>query len=865
MSDLPSRLNAALEGRYRIERELGAGGMATVYLADDLRHDRRVALKVLKSELAAIMGAQRFLAEIRTTANLQHPHILPLFDSGEADGFLWYAMPYVAGDTLRDRLDREGQLPVEEGVRIATAVGTALDYAHRHGVVHRDIKPANILLQDGQPVVADFGIALAVQQAGGGRLTETGLSLGTPYYMSPEQATGDRTPDARSDVYALACVLFEMLAGEPPFTGGSAQAVLGRILTSETPRVTEHRKSVPPNVEAVLLRGLEKLPADRFESAAAFGAALSDPGFRHSASAFHGGRRSRIVNGPVLVATAVAVALGGLWLFERVQPPPPRPVHRFSINVNEPWIPGVAVSRDGSMLAYRDTARRVWVRDLRGMEERLLAETPTLDVPVFSPDGSEILFYADQNYDLKVIPLDLRPGRTLHDDAWNDERSLGSAWTAAGEVVIIEPDAIRRASDRGGEWETVREAADGELFRNMSPLPGGEQVLVDRRTRSVEGTVGRLDLETGAFEPILQGWDGRYADGFLFFIQGETLMATSYDPRASRAGEPMVVAEGVGIGRFDVSDSGVLVYQTSGPPTAPGLEIRSTKGERTRLDEALPADVRPVQVRISPDGTAMAYDDGEKIWLQPRSGGAPQRLGRADEEVFNPRWGPDSRYVYFLPSGSRDSGVLYRQRADLTRPPEAVLETPRRIYDLALHPDGRTVALVFENAVEDGDLGVADLETGEWSYLEGAGEGDEHAPTLSPDGRWLAYQTNDEGAYEIYVRPFPGPGSREQASVDGGHSPLWGRSGDELFYLDQFDQLVSLRMETDSVLDIRARSTLFNARSNIPILIWRYRTAYSEDGRGGFIFPDAGAPTPGEMVVVLNVGEELRGRAQGGG
>ncbi len=235
MSDATSRLNAALEGRYAIERELGEGGMATVYLADDLKHQRKVALKVLKPELAALVGAERFLAEIKTTANLQHPHILPLFDSGEADGFLFYVMPYVEGETLRDRIDREKQLPVDEAVRIATAVANALDHAHRHKVIHRDIKPANILLQDGEPVVADFGIALAVGAAGSNRLTETGLSLGTPYYMSPEQATGDQAVGASTDTYALACVLYEMLTGDPPYMGSTAQAVLGRGSSRASP------------------------------------------------------------------------------------------------------------------------------------------------------------------------------------------------------------------------------------------------------------------------------------------------------------------------------------------------------------------------------------------------------------------------------------------------------------------------------------------------------------------------------------------------------------------------------------------------------------------------------------------------------
>jgi len=232
MPDRFDRLKAALADRYTIERELGAGGMATVYLALDVRHNRRVALKVLRPELTVFIGAERFLKEIETTANLQHPHILPLFDSGRVDTTVFYVMPYVQGESLRTRLARETQLPVADAIQIAVAVAGALDYAHRHGVIHRDIKPDNVLFHDGQALVADFGIALAVSRSdGSNRITETGMSLGTPPYMSPEQAGGDRTLDARSDVYALGAVLYEMLAGEPPFTGPTPQAILARVMT----------------------------------------------------------------------------------------------------------------------------------------------------------------------------------------------------------------------------------------------------------------------------------------------------------------------------------------------------------------------------------------------------------------------------------------------------------------------------------------------------------------------------------------------------------------------------------------------------------------------------------------------------------
>ncbi|MHC4107210.1 MAG: serine/threonine-protein kinase, partial [Planctomycetota bacterium] len=275
-SETAVRLADALADRYRIERELGAGGMATVYLAEDLKHERKVALKVLRPELAAVIGAERFLSEIKTTANLQHPHILPLHDSGEAGGLVFYVMPYIEGETLRDRLEREKQLPVADAVRIGAEVADALDYAHRHNVIHRDVKPENVLLHDGRALVADFGIALAASRSSDGtRLTETGMSLGTPHYMSPEQAMGERDLDARSDVYALGCVLYEMLAGEPPFDGPTAQSIVAKVLTAQPERLTTYRKTVPPHVEAAVDTALQKLPADRFGSARDFSEALA--------------------------------------------------------------------------------------------------------------------------------------------------------------------------------------------------------------------------------------------------------------------------------------------------------------------------------------------------------------------------------------------------------------------------------------------------------------------------------------------------------------------------------------------------------------------------------------------------------------
>jgi serine/threonine-protein kinase len=402
----PARLAADLADRYRLERELGQGGMATVYLAHDVRHDRKVALKVLRPELSAILGAQRFLAEIKLTANLQHPHILSLFDSGEADGLVFYVMPYVEGESLRDRLAREKQLPVDEAVRIACEVADALDYAHRHGVIHRDIKPENILLHDGRALVADFGIALAVSRSDGGtRMTETGMSLGTPHYMSPEQAMGEREITAKSDVYALGCVLYEMLTGEPPFTGPTAQAIIARVMTEEPRSLTLQRKTIPPHVDAAVVTALAKLPADRFARAAQFAEALSRPGA--SVVAATPARPREAVERaatPRARARAVApwaiavLALGGAawgWL-ERT---PRQGTSWQYITLGDGLVPttlapSLALSPDGASLVVRDDIQngRLWIKRRGELHAVPVPGTERSMRPAFSPDGQWVSF-----------------------------------------------------------------------------------------------------------------------------------------------------------------------------------------------------------------------------------------------------------------------------------------------------------------------------------------------------------------------------------------------------------------------------------------------------------------------------------------
>ena len=481
MTDRPRQLSQALAGRYRVERELGAGGMATVYLAHDLRHQRDVAMKVLHPDLGAALGGERFLAEIRTTARLQHPHILPLLDSGDAgDGLLYYVMPYVRGETLRARLDRERQLPVEDAVRLAREVASALDYAHREGVVHRDIKPENILLQDGNALVADFGIALAVQSAGGPRMTQTGLSLGTPQYMSPEQAMGERTIDARSDLYALAAVTYEMLVGEAPFTGPSAQAIVARVLTEEPRSIAAQRKAVADHIDLAVRRALEKLPADRFESAKAFADALVNPSATTSLPQRGGVRPAATRRSPLTVPLLGAIALlatgVAAWALMRT----PTTSRDVGLSPTAPmelnsWPRTFSVAHDGSFIVYVARAgesTQLWWQSLRSGEARAIAGTEgAVGVPHLSPDDQRVAFAA--RGELRIVGVAGGATKTIA----KTQISHGGTWISDRQLFLDDEDGrlLRWIDPESGPGRTdsVQLCINAQPFAGRQALCGG--------------------------------------------------------------------------------------------------------------------------------------------------------------------------------------------------------------------------------------------------------------------------------------------------------------------------------------------------------------------------------------------------------
>ena len=465
--DIAARLNSALVTRYRIDRELGAGGMATVYLAHDLRHDRDVAVKVLHPDLGAALGGTRFLSEIKTTARLQHPHILPLLDSGDADGLLYYVMPVVTGETLRARLKREHQLPIPDAVRIAREVANALDYAHRQGVIHRDIKPENILLHDGQALVADFGIALAVQSAGGQRMTQTGLSLGTPQYMSPEQAMGERTIDARSDVYALGAVLYEMLAGDAPFIGSSVQAIVAKVMSEKPTPIHTLRDTVPLAIEHAVSTALAKLPADRFSSAAEFSLALANTSGATFAAAAAAPARSFARDPRTWIAAAAilgAALFASLWMARPVVPPG---VNRQQVflwqNSIEPALaPGsrtvatqAAIAPDGSSIVFVDSTPDGYVlmrKPRDATDATLLAGTTGAVSPFFSPDGRWV-GYATRDGKLRKVPVSGGGSITLAEDLHDTYRT--ATWLDDNTIVYLSRNQELKRVPADGDRKSV--------------------------------------------------------------------------------------------------------------------------------------------------------------------------------------------------------------------------------------------------------------------------------------------------------------------------------------------------------------------------------------------------------------------------
>lgn len=832
------RLKTALADRYRIEREIGSGGMATVYLAQDFKHDRRVAVKVLKPELAAIVGTERFLAEIRTTANLSHPHILPLHDSGEADGFLFYVMPYVEGESLRQKLDRDGQLPVEEAVRIAGGVADALDSAHRHGVIHRDLKPGNILFQEGEPVIADFGVALAVSAAGEKRLTETGVSVGTPYYMSPEQAAGDRTPTAASDVYSLGCVIYEMLTGETPHKGSSARAILGKILLADVTRPTKLRRTIPANVESAVLKALERLPADRFESASELVAALRDKTFRHGIGVGVAARpwKSLAISFGAVALLAMAVAVSSLRApgpsgsevsRHRIHPPGDGPVPE--------WARYFALAPDGSSMVYRDSVglesgRQLWVKDRESAEGRPLSGTTGARDVVYSPDGQWIAFTVGTDF----IKRPLQGAGTVTLLEGMDDAVVGPSWMADGTILCEQEGntLVRIDQDSGAIPDTVFNFSPDLLIR-VHGLPGEKAALAVACVNGacVNGTVlYAVDLQADTawvvLDEVLNAW--YVATGYVVWVRRDgAVFATSFDLDRMRIGDfHQPLFEGVRVSRntadMEMGKDGTVIFLQGTPP---GSNWEPVWVDRAGREEPMETDLSGdlYAPTLSPDGQLLAVDlaveGGREVWISDLRRGSKDKL-TVEGLGSRASWSPDGSSVIFnsLPGGNRD---VWEKRADGSAEAKLLIDYDRDLADAVWSPRGAWVVARTATAEDGlGDILAWPMDTDAEPVPLVATEDRELTPALSPNGRFLAYTSNRSGLNQVYVRPFPNVNLRRwQISVTRGIEPVWSTDGRELFYRrGPGGDLMAVRVETESAFRLGEERVLFRAG--------RFRTSF---------------------------------------
>lgn len=795
---VPTTLVTALADRYRVERELGVGGMATVYCAHDLKHDRDVAIKVLHPDLGAALGGERFLTEIRTTARLQHPHILPLLDSGEANGLLYYVMPLVTGETLRARLEREKQLPIADAVRIAREVASALDYAHRQNVIHRDIKPENILLHDGSALVADFGIALAVQSAGGQRMTQTGLSLGTPSYMSPEQAMGERTIDARSDVYALGAMTYEMLAGEPPFTGPTVQAIVAKVMSTEPAAIASLRKAVPVNVAAAVLAALEKLPADRCESAKAFSEMLSNTSatFAHPAATAPGlyatasSGSSRAVVAGALVVAVVSLGLAA-FAWQRASNGSPPPVVALALDLPNarPELARFAVSGDGTRFAFT-TDEGIALRDVGQREYRLLVGTEKGESPSFSPDGEWIAFEANGRLrkvavaggaPIAIVPNDSLLAGRVH---WGEDGSI--VFEAKSTLALLPATGPLRLLSKAIAAEQPRLTPDGRGVLYVNNRQNAKLMYYDL---ALDSAFALLD---GASEAQL------LPTGHLIYGAATSgLYTVRYDAAShSVVGTPTPVVLDMqpngAVAPFIVTRSGMLVYR-AGVDAESRIVIRQPNG----TTENVPLAPKILSyARFSPNGKLLALTIGAARGTNRHTAIYDFNLGTltritSQGGAHAPVWSPDGTQLAFTAEDpNSDAEDIFVQPIDRSSPPVAVLRMPSDQHASAW-PNDTTLVFSNNNAARTlgGTLngGSADVvnpvaKSPPKPLLHAAwGESD---AAISPDGHWVAFLSLETGTPEIHVRPFPdaASGGDWKISSGGGVRPRWSADGRTIVY-----------------------------------------------------------------------------------
>ncbi len=768
MTDQLSRLTAALAGKYRIERELGAGGMATVYLAEDLKHHRMVAVKVLRPDLAATLGPERFVREIEVAAQLHHPHILPLYDSGEADGFLFYVMPYEAGQSLRERLHKETELPVRDVVLLLHDVADALTHAHEHGLVHRDIKPENVMLSGRHALVTDFGVAKAVSDATGRqKLTTMGVALGTPVYMAPEQAAADPHIDHRADIYALGVLGYELLTGQPPFTGPTPQAVLAAQVTQAPIAVTQHRPTVPPQLAALIMRCLEKRPADRFQTVAEMLPileALSTPS--GGVTPFGTAPYSAVAPRPKrhLAYGAGAVVVLGLaaWFGWRTFGPKPLSIHiantRQVTREAEPEI-HVAISPDGREVAYESgypNGTEIVVRDVTGGRPLSLTGdwTGAQVFPRWMPDGRSIVFQnqrASAAHAAGIWKLPRLGGPAVTPDSI-DNLALSAGWAIASTAdsgFAIDPatgDTGFRVADHPQSHSYIWRPDGSALAWVIGNIEGtgtwGNVAPSEIWVEVAGGTPVRVTDSTS--QNLSPAW---MPDGTLLFVSTRDGARDIYAVRLDRSGTPREapVRLTTGLEAYTLSvsaDGRTAAYDrfilrrniyTVPIPTSGSVSIRDARPITTGNQTIENMDV-------SSDGQWLAFDSNlegnQDIFVMPAAGGEARRVTRDPGDDFSPDFSPDGREIAFYSrrNATRDIYVINTDGTGEQR----LTADPGESFHPAFSPDGLQIA--YSNGSRPWmNLLSRDAPTAPWRGPEPIMTDSGFALRWSPDGASLVY------------------------------------------------------------------------------------------------------------------------------
>ena len=780
MNDAIERLKIALSERYAIERELGSGGMAFVYLAEDLKHGRKVALKLLRPELRQVVEGKRFLAEIHVTAKLHHPNILPLFDSGEIGGMLYYVMPYVDGHTLAERLDRDGPLPLEEAVFVATEVAKALDFAHQKGVIHRDVKPGNILLQAGQPLIGDFGIALGVGVDGQDRHTGQGLSVGTPEYMSPEQAFADGPLDGRSDVYSLACVLYEMLVGEPPHVAESIRSLFKKIVNDKPAGVSTRRSTVPASISEAIGKALEKNPADRFATAAEFAEALRG-GARVTYSP-SGGLRAmeptrRRVKPFVFASMALIVSAAAIGFFaflgSGAQVLSAGQTSRITNADGLELDP--AISPDGDKLVFASgplSAMKIHVQQLTGASTSLVL-TDNISGhhrwPRWSPAGTEIAFLVNEPglSAIRIVPAEGGTARTVFQTSGGEQEIFGFDWSPDGtQMVFGVRGGIHTVSIGGGEPRLLAGLVDGH---SPSWSPDGSRIaFVSGNPTFVYGTFVLGNIAPSAL------WVATVSDGSAVRVTETTFLHTS----------PVWTPDGKSLVFVSNHDGRRDIYQ---------LEVDEdgrVPSERIRLTTGLNAHT----VTLASDASILMYSllqMNANVWSIeiPMRGSISASTAVAvtdgNQTVEGMSVSADREWLAFDSdlNGTQD---IYRMRLDGSASYQRLTTDPRDDFYPAWRSDGSKLAFYsFRTGKRDVWSMDADGSTQVRVTFDG---GHNRAPQWSPDGQSIVYHSDKTGRAELFVvtKDLDSEewGAPRRLTTNGGFNPHWSPDGQEIVYLE---------------------------------------------------------------------------------